>query len=298
LLLYEQQRQHGVVVTLDGHGGDELLAGYPGYVVSALYDEGAPLGSPRRYLDLLDIYRAMMSSPADAGPRQGFAALVWDTSTWLRNMRRLGQRVGLKLGPSAPDQTDQGGSAWLAEDFAALVPAEPTPADLVDSDALFRRHLYRDFHEAELQVILRNYDRLAMAHGVEVRMPLMDWRLVVYAFSLPPSSLLGQGYSKLILRQAMHGRVPDVVLQRRDKIGFASPVSTWFQGPWREWLMDTLSSPDFLGSDVWNGQAIRNRVAGQPQWTWQTWTQVWRYVHAHLWLRCFTGDMVAQGNRS
>ncbi|HOS92342.1 MAG TPA: asparagine synthase-related protein, partial [Armatimonadota bacterium] len=131
----------------------------------------------------------------------------------------------MHLGPRAESGGNRNPSAWLCGDFAALPSAAPTPADPVPSGSLFRRHLYRDFHEAELQVILRNYDRLSMAHGVEVRMPLMDWRLVTYAFALPPNSLLGHGYSKRILREAMRGRVPDVVLERRDKIGFASPVS-------------------------------------------------------------------------
>ncbi len=298
LLLYECQRAHGVVVTLDGHGGDELLAGYPGYVVSALYDEGAPLGSPRRYLDLLHTYRDMFGRMADTGPRQNITALAWDTSTWLRNSRKLARRVGMQLGPQAEPVRASSSSAWLSGDFAALTPAAPTPASPVPSGSLFQRHLYRDFHEAVLPVILRNYDRLSMAHGVEVRMPLMDWRLVTYAFALPPASLLGHGYSKRILREAMRGRVPDMVLERRDKIGFASPVSTWIQGPWRAWLIDVLHDPAFRTNGLWDGAAIARHVESQATWNWQTWSEVWRYVHACLWLRCFSGASAAHGEKA
>jgi len=290
-LLYERQREHGVIVTLDGHGGDELLAGYPGYVLSALYDAGNLRGSPRRYLDLLRIYRGMLGSPSDTGPREDLAALAWDTSTWLRNTRKLGRRVGLRLGPP-PRSCDGGGSeSWLSGELAALPAAVPTPATPIDSASLFRRQHYRDFHETVLPEILRNYDRLSMAHGVEVRMPLMDWRLVTYAFSLPSSSLLGYGYSKLILRRAMRGIVPGAVLDRRDKIGFASPVSQWLQGPWRSWLCDTVSSSDFLNNPAWDGDRLRHYVEqrlSQDDWTWKSWSTVWSFLHAQMWLRLFT----------
>jgi asparagine synthase (glutamine-hydrolysing) len=121
-------------------------------------------------------------------------------------------------------------------------------------------------------------------------MPLIDWRPVTYAFSLPSTSLLRQGYSKLILRRAMRGLTPDVILDRRDKIGFASPVSPWLVGPWRESLNDTLNAPDFLSNDLWDGRAIRDLVASEPAWDWRTWSGVWRFVHAYLWLRCFSGS--------
>jgi asparagine synthase (glutamine-hydrolysing) len=293
LLLYAGQREHGVVVTLDGHGGDELLAGYPGHVIPALYDAGAPLGSPRRYIDLLRTYRAMVGTAVDAGPSTGMAALAWDTSTWLRNTRRAAGRVGLAIGPKPFSNNGAVPARWLSGDLAHMPAAEPAPADPVDSRSLFRKYLYRHFHETELQVILRNYDRLSMAHGVEVRMPLMDWRLVTYAFSLPSTSLLGHGYSKLILRRAMAGLVPDEILERRAKIGFAAPMSAWLAGPWRAWANDTLNAPDFLDNGLWDGRAIRTYVASQPAWDWRSWSSVWRIIHAHMWLRCFTSP--AQG---
>jgi asparagine synthase (glutamine-hydrolysing) len=157
---------------------------------------------------------------------------------------------------------------------------------------MLRRQLYRDFHETVLLVILRNYDRLSMAHGVEVRMPLLDWRLVIYAFSLPDTSLLGEGHSKLILRRAVQDLLPREIAERRDKLGFASPVSRWLQGPWYQWLCDQLASRDFLYSPAWQGQKLRDYAEtrlSSGAWTWDTWSILWRYIHATLWLRTFTG---------
>jgi asparagine synthase (glutamine-hydrolysing) len=289
-LIYRHQRRNGVVVTLDGHGGDELLAGYPHYTLSALYDAGSWRSSPRRYLELLDIYRGLLRSPDDSGPQQGLDSVLWDTSSWLRNLRRLAARAGASLGPQPA--TNDGAGTWLSGDLAEVLPAAAVPASSTVGASLLSRTLYRDFHETVFPLILRNYDRMSMAHGVEVRMPFVDWRLVTYVFSLPPDSLLGQGYTKLILRQALRDLLPDVVRTRRDKIGFAAPMSQWIQSGWRAWLDDLLSSSAFLSSSLWNGRAIRSYARVHTErgdWTWERWNQVWRHVHAYLWLRTFAG---------
>src|SRR5262249_56031215 len=73
--------------------------------------------------------------------------------------------------------------------------------------------------------LLRQFDRASMAHGIETRMPFMDWRLVTYGFSLPEASKIGGGVTKRVLRMAMQGLVPDAIRLRTNKIGFVSPVN-------------------------------------------------------------------------
>ncbi len=62
-------------------------------------------------------------------------------------------------------------------------------------------------------------------------MPFMDHRLVTFCFSLPAESKLGGGYTKRILRDAMRGIVPELILNRRDKIGWNAPLHEWLCGP-------------------------------------------------------------------
>ena len=68
--------------------------------------------------------------------------------------------------------------------------------------------LFIDFH-FKLLTYLANFDRASMAHGIEVRMPFMDWRLVTYVFALGDASRNGGGFTKLLLRRAMRNIVPD-----------------------------------------------------------------------------------------
>ena len=78
-----------------------------------------------------------------------------------------------------------------------------------------------------------------MAFSVEARTPFLDYRLVERAQALPVSQLIGDGWTKGILREAMAGIVPDPVRRRRDKLGFATPEARWLReiAPQvRDWL--------------------------------------------------------------
>ncbi len=88
-----------------------------------------------------------------------------------------------------------------------------------------------------------------MASGVEVRMPIMEWRLVVYTFSLPMESKVGNGYTKRIMRDALEGILVDEVRLRKDKMGFVAPVVDWLKGPLQSVLeeKDLLNALDFKG---------------------------------------------------
>ena len=69
-----------------------------------------------------------------------------------------------------------------------------------------------------------------MGHGVEIRMPFLDWNVVRYAFSVPDESKVGRGFAKRLLREAMRGVVPEPLRVRRDKLGFTAPVTDWLRG--------------------------------------------------------------------
>jgi asparagine synthase (glutamine-hydrolysing) len=100
------------------------------------------------------------------------------------------------------------------------------------------------FHATVLPTILRNFDRLSMAHGIEVRMPFMDWRLVTFTMALPDAWKSSQGYGKWIARQALAGRMPERIRMNRRKVGFNSPMPGWLNGPLRAWAESILVQPN------------------------------------------------------
>jgi asparagine synthetase B (glutamine-hydrolysing) len=82
--------------------------------------------------------------------------------------------------------------------------------------------------------ILVKVDRASMAVALEVRCPLLDWRVVEFALSLPSSMRLGVGGGKLVLRTLLARHVPRE-LTDRPKAGFGVPIGQWVRGPLRDW---------------------------------------------------------------
>lgn len=155
------------------------------------------------------------------------------------------------------------------------------------------RLLYDVFHRTLLPSILRNYDRCSMAAGIETRMPLMDWRLVVYAFSLGMEAKAGGGYTKRILRDATEGMMPESIRLRRSKIGFNSPMAECFNDRLGGILDTILDSEEWLSSPWWDGKAdaeILRRKSGAREWQhadWDTLMHYWLRMSIVVWQRMF-----------
>ena len=95
-----------------------------------------------------------------------------------------------------------------------------------------------------------------MSHGVETRAPFIDYNLFTYAFSLPSSAKVGQGFTKRILRDAMREVVPTNILNRKDKRGFTSP-SHYYEKIINSMMLDTLNNKNFLESNIFDGKKIK-----------------------------------------
>jgi asparagine synthase (glutamine-hydrolysing) len=106
--------------------------------------------------------------------------------------------------------------------------------------------LARDF-ATELQTLLHYADQSAMAWSLESRMPFMDWRLVEFLARVPTAYRIHDGWTKWLARHAMRSELPDEVLWRRDKTGWAIPEPAWFGtgGPLAPWLAQTLQASRF-----------------------------------------------------
>ena len=155
------------------------------------------------------------------------------------------------------------------------------PAELPlvgDDDVLPRdwgslnRRLYRMFHSTVLPTILRNFDRLSMAHGIEVRMPFMDWRLVTYTMALPETSKSSNGYTKVIARQAMANLMPESIRMGRRKVGFNSPMPEWLNGPLAGWTASLLDRKVPAFAELVDEVRLRktvSRLTSSKQWDWE-----------------------------
>ncbi len=268
MLTYGAVKQHGISVTLDGHGADELFGGYEFDVLNALKDAGL---SPSLVKSVLDTYYGMASSD------EQFGRLPPKWVFWLEYHAREVARHVLRRPLVRRRWMDADHPRWKELDH-------------------FNRRLYASTHETILPTLLRNYDRYSMANGVEIRMPFMDYRVVTFAFALPWSSKIRQGYSKCIVRDAMAPFMPREVAYRKTKIGFNSPVVDWMKGPLREYMLDLINSRDFQECELVDArraaQAVRKVVFGSKA-TFADGEIAWRLISPYLWRKSLLGARVS-----
>jgi asparagine synthase (glutamine-hydrolysing) len=154
-------------------------------------------------------------------------------------------------------------------------------------NALHQR-LYVDFHFTQLPTILRNYDRISMAHGVEIRSPFMDWRLVCFLFSLPTTTKIGSGFTKRILRDALRDILPNEIRTRTQKLGFPNLVEAWTSPRAQEFIGDITSSLEFQQSTIWDGKRIvRDLASGMRYQNAELLHRAWSFVQAMCLMKLF-----------
>jgi asparagine synthase (glutamine-hydrolysing) len=283
-LIYKAMRQHRVIVSLDGHGADELMGAYKQIDYLFLHNAPpwttAPLENLRR---VRDCFRLLPPALRPHGPLQILRQALRISLVHHPHLRRLKQNLKrMRPRASASNELVLNGkkSVPVSEKFEPVGGRDHLP----DHWGPLNRELYTMFHSTLLPTILRNFDRISMAHGIEVRMPFMDWRLVCYLMSLPDESKIGDGVTKLVAREAMKGRIPESIRSSKVKIGFVSPLPKWLSGPLREWAYE-LARKSSLGHDLVNAKELRKRLdahaRGQP-WDWSGSEKVWSCLHL-LW---------------
>lgn len=290
-LTYRELRRNGIVVSLDGHGADEMLAGYNRPFAATLSAEGNLLTSPARTLNMARTIQGIYAS--GLGNDQSLTSILADYDPTMKAARNFARRgwtavehrlLGRKERDIAAN-ANHGPSAW-APRVPPIKYMDDDTAEIVERLGVFKGFLYKEFHGTTLINVLRTFDRCSMAHGVEIRMPFMDWRLVSYTFALPESTIAGDGYTKRVLREAMRGVLPEKIRTRRGKIGFSSPMPNWFNGAIGDWVQREVQTKAFVESELWNGPAIRDFVNERQQkkdWSQKAAQDVWRFVQANRW---------------
>lgn len=289
MLVYELARRH-VVVALSGDGGDELFAGYT------------------RYEWASRVWKALSVLPLLLRPAASRAIRGVRVSTWNGLYSQLEPAIPRGWRQTLPgDKLHKFASALGAADpdrlYHRLVSVCNSPEDFVIGgvepgtpilDPSFR-HAVPDFTERMMLLdqvtylpddVLVKVDRASMAVGLEARSPLLDHRIVEWAWRLPLELKQRQGQSKWVLRRMLERHVPKQ-LTERPKMGFGVPLDQWLRGPLREWAETLLDERRLRTEGFFNVEPVRamwrQHLAGhgsnqKPLWavlTFQAWRQAW-----------------------
>ena len=273
--LVSELARRDVTVALSGDGGDENFAGYNRYHWVDSFSR-LTLGVPQ----------ALLRGTSKA--LQLLSVESWDAllSPLPRRLRpnQVGDKIHKAAGVLALDGPDDMYRGLIAQwsDPCEAIPGvkEPTgiwnvsgiAEDLPDHVARLR---YFDMMHYLPDDILTKVDRASMAVGLEARVPLLDHRVVEYAWRLPRSQLGSGRNSKKILRRILHRHVPAALIDR-PKMGFGIPFGAWIRGPLKDWAEDLLSVQSLQTSGIFDGAVIRKRfhehLEGRRNWQSSLWT--------------------------
>jgi asparagine synthase (glutamine-hydrolysing) len=163
------------------------------------------------------------------------------------------------------------------------LPDRPNEVGDLVRGTILGRNMLRDLRSTHLPALLRYEDRNSMAFGIEARVPFLDHRLVEAALLLPDRLKVSGREQKVALRRAMKGIVPDVVLDRRDKVAFASPEARWL-GDSRRALTHLGVRPAAEDLGILRPGTVAWAIAGLGETT-PTSPVRWRVLSLELWLR-------------
>lgn len=272
-----------VKVCLSGDGGDELFGGYDRYARTIkLWTRIAGVPAPARRLVAAGLGRVSPARWSQIAAVPYWVAKRKRAPTDLgHKVRRLGEVVG---GRGADAVYDDLFSLWpSAHQLVRGAPPEPAIGGAWSGVDVLTWMTAADLETYLPEDILVKVDRASMATSLEVRVPLLDHRLVELALASPPEDKLVNGTGKMLLRRVLARHVPPALFER-PKMGFGAPIDRWLRGALRPWAEELLTPDALAQDDLLDPAPIRRRwdehQHGERNWQYSLWAvlmlQQWR----------------------
>ncbi len=265
-------------VILGGQGGDEIFGGYTRYLI-AYFEQciKAAIDGTMHGGNFVVTYDSIIPNLVALRNYKPLLKEFWSDGLFedldARYFRLINRAP--HLGPEV--------------DFDALGTYSPFSTfreifngDNVGHESYFDKMTHFDF-KTLLPALLQVEDRVSMAHGLESRVPLLDHELVELAATMPADVKFKDGTMKHVFKEATRSLVPDVIADRKDKMGFPVPLHEWFAGPARDFITDAFSSQAALGRDHFDNRRVLAGLEKENRFGRQT----WGLLSLELWQRLF-----------
>jgi asparagine synthase (glutamine-hydrolysing) len=265
--LVSKLARESVTVALSGDGGDELFGGYNRHNIAS---------QVQKIYGILPLaLRSIIGDALKLGSED-----FWDRAIPSKILPQAGDKLyklanvlkakdAKELYDILLSQKKPSKNFILHQDTANLCHSEVQFSSFMDSIQ------YWDLIKYLPDDILTKVDRASMAVGLEARVPLLDHRIVAFAWGLPADMKIRGSVTKWILRQVLYRYVPKNLIER-PKMGFGVPIGKWLKGPLRPWAEELITEKRLKNSDFFDVQQVRQmwheHLKGQRNYQHQLWS--------------------------
>ncbi len=265
--------QHRKVV-LGGQGGDEIFGGYTRYLI-AYFEQciKAAIDGTSKNGDFVVTYESIIPNLSQIKAYKPTLKKFWETGLFDDMYERYYRLIN-----RAPSLGNEINWDYMDNYSAKEEYKKVFFGNNIDKGSYFDLMTNYDFRTL-LPALLQVEDRMSMAHGLESRVPFLDVELVEFSSTIPADIKFKNGNPKHIFKKALEKYLPKKIIDRKNKMGFPTPINIWFKGDLREFVLDTFNSRNAIEREYLNSKSIVDEIDKQQLYS----RKLWGLLSLELW---------------